>query len=154
MGGDFRQLLLVLPGASEPEQVANTILHHYSLYENYMERFALTENMRLLHGGGGADVTHRDWLLNLGSGQLATHDDVHQYAVKLPTHLCMPRDATVHDFVEWIFPDLMEHSQQALSPQHVAEHDDWLSQRAILCSRNNLAQETNHIILEKIGSVH
>ena len=33
LGGDFRQLLPFLPGADEPEQVANTILHHYSMHE-------------------------------------------------------------------------------------------------------------------------
>ena len=31
LGGDFRQLLPVVPGANEPEIVANTILNHYSM---------------------------------------------------------------------------------------------------------------------------
>ena len=31
LGGDFRQLLPVVPGANEPELVANTVLKHYSM---------------------------------------------------------------------------------------------------------------------------
>jgi hypothetical protein len=44
LGGDFRQLLPVVPGANEPELVANTILHHYSMRPEYMARFSLTSN--------------------------------------------------------------------------------------------------------------
>ena len=40
LGGDFRQLLPVVPGANEPELVANTILHHYSMRPEYMARFS------------------------------------------------------------------------------------------------------------------
>ena len=150
LGGDFRQLLPVLPGANEPDQVANTILHHYTLSEGYMKRRSLTTNMRLLHGGGGEDTTHRDWLLRLGAGQLPKIEAVHQQAVALPEHLCMPSGSTAEDFVAWIFPDVLSRVQLALTQVDTELHDAWFRTRAILTSRNAVAWQVNDMILEQL----
>ena len=114
LGGDFRQILPVVPGANEAEIVGNTILHHYSMREGYTTRFSLTSNMRLRHGSGGEDATHRDWLWRLGSGALPYVHGLHAHAVELPAHLCMPEDSSINTFIDWIFPDLQQHVQQCL----------------------------------------
>ena len=148
LGGDFRQLLPVVPGAHEPEIVANTILHHYSLHEGYMVRFSLTANMRLLHGGGGEDTPHRDWLLQLGSGLLPRNTDLHPLAVELPEHLCMPPGSEAENFIQWIYPDVRAHVQQCLTTGDTEEHDVWFRHRAILSARNDVALEINNLILD------
>jgi hypothetical protein len=150
LGGDFRQLLPVVPGANEPEIVANTNLHHYSLHEGYMARFTLTTNMRLLHGSGGEDTPHRDWLLKLGSGLLPRISDLHLSAIELPEHLCMPSGAAAEDFIRWIFPDVRAHVQQSLTAVDTEEHDAWFRNRAILTSRNDVALQINNLILDQL----
>ena len=150
LGGDFRQLLPVMPGANEPEQVANTILQHFSMRQNHMARFSLTTNMRLRHGSGGEDTSHRDWLLQLGSGLLPWMSDLHRHAVSLPEHLCMPADASVEDFIHWIFPDVRERVRLSLTTADSAQHDAWFSTRAILTSRNNVALQLNSLILNQL----
>jgi hypothetical protein len=115
LGGDFRQLLPVVPGANEPEHVANTVLHHPSMQEGYVTRFSLTTNMRLLHGAGGEDTSHRDWLLRLSSGLLPVVTALRQHAVELPEHLCMPPGAAVEHVVAWIFPDARARVQLCLT---------------------------------------
>ena len=152
LGGDFRQLLPVLPGASEPELVANTVLHHYSLREGYMARFSLTTNMRLLHGSGGEDTSHRDWLLQLGSGLLPGCSTLHQHAIELPEHLCVPSDAPVEEFIQWIFPELRSHVQLSLTASDPDQHDAWFRARAILTSRNNVALHINNLILDQLDA--
>ena len=150
LGGDFRQLLPVMPGANEPEQVANTILQHFSMRQNLMARFSLTTNMRLRHGSGGEDTSHRDWLLKLGSGLLSWKSDLHRHAVSLPEHLCMPAGASVEDFIHWIFPDVRERVRLSLTTAEAAQHDAWFSTRAILTSRNNVALQLNTLILDQL----
>ena len=53
LGGDFRQILPVVPRAHEAEIVANTILHHYTMHDGTFQKYTLTENMRLLNSGVG-----------------------------------------------------------------------------------------------------
>jgi hypothetical protein len=150
LGGDFRQLLPVVPGANEPELIANTILHHYSVQEGYMCRFSLTSNMRLRHGSGGEDISHRDWLLQLGSGRLPVVTDLHQHAIELPEHLCMPSGASVEHFIAWIFPDVRKRVQLCLTGGDVEQHDAWFRSRAILTSRNDVALQVNTLILASL----
>ena len=150
LGGDFRQLLPVVPGANEPELVANTILNHYSMGEGYVARFSLTTNMRLLHGGGGEDTPHRDWLLQLGSGLLPKTCGAHPHAIELPEHLCMPEGAIVEDFIRWIFPDVRAHAHLCLTASDTEQHDAWFRNRAILTSRNDVALQINNVILDQL----
>ena len=58
VGGDFRQILPVVPRANEAEVVANTILQHYTMRDGTFQKATLTENMRL-RMSGGEDATHR-----------------------------------------------------------------------------------------------
>jgi len=117
------------------------------MHADYMARFSLTTNMRLLHGGGGEDTTHRDWLLQLGSGLLPSVSALHHHAIKMPEHLCMPNGAQDKEFIAWIFPDVRAHAQLCLTAADPKEHDAWFRNRAILTARNDVALEINTLIL-------
>ena len=151
VGGDFRQLLPVLPRASEAEVVANTILQHYTLRGGTFRKFSLTENMRV-RASGDAEATHSEWLLRLGAGQIPLESDLHAYAVQLPTHLCMEPAATCEDFLDWVFPDVLLHTQACLQPGNVSVQDGWFRDRAILTSRNDVANELNLAVLSLLDA--
>ena len=84
LGGDFRQILPVVPKAQEAEIIAKTILNHYTFREHVMRRFSLTRNMRV-HCQSNEDETFRDWLLQLGGGRLPNVEEHHPHTVELPT---------------------------------------------------------------------
>ena len=122
----------MVPKAQEAEIVANTILQHYTFRENYFRVFHLEENMRL-RLSGGEDTSHREWLLQLGSGLLPVEPGLHPQSIKLPAHLCMDSNAAVGDFIDWVFPDISQHVAHA---SENAKHDYWFKEKAILTSRN------------------
>ena len=103
MGGDFRQILPVVPRGGEAEVVSRTILQHYAMRDGTFRKFTLTENMRL-RLSGGEDASHRDWLLELGVGNVPYVDSLHPHAISLPNHLCMPAGASPNSFIEWFSP--------------------------------------------------
>jgi len=65
LGGDFRQVLPVVPHATPEQIVAETILYHYTWREKMMRKYTLTENMRARQDGGHNDA-FREWLLRVG----------------------------------------------------------------------------------------
>jgi ATP-dependent DNA helicase PIF1 len=147
LGGDFRQLLPVVPRADEAEIIANTILHHYTMQDGTFRRFTLTQNMRLL-GASGEDMRHRQWLIKLGDGSLEQEIELHPYATELPRHLCMEDGVSVEDFVSWVYPDILGKVTACLEPGNVAVDDTWFCERAILTPLNALANQINDHLLE------
>jgi hypothetical protein len=151
VGGDFRQLLPVLPRASEAEILANMPLQHYTMRDGTFKKYSLTDNIRLRLSGDD-DPTHREWLLRLGAGELPYESELHAFAVQLPTHLCMEETATCEDFIHCIFPDVLHRAQACLQRGDVSEHDRWFRDRAILTSRNDVANELNLALLSRLDA--
>ncbi len=105
LGGDFRQILPVLPHAEPAEVVANTILHHYTMRDGTFQKFSLTENMRLSRDARDS-ATHRDWLLRLGEGSLDGSPDLQAPSISLPSQLCMPDGQPLEALIDWTYPDV------------------------------------------------
>ena len=149
MGGDFRQLLPVMPKATEAEIVANTILWHYTMRDGTFQRFTLAANMRLLQAAGSS-TRHQEWLLRLGEGRLVGEPELHPLAVPLPRHLCADYDETIEAFVDWVYPEVREHTGACFADMAFASAGTWLAARAILAPRNEHVQTSNAAVLERL----
>ena len=66
LGGDFRQVLPVVPRASPEQVVAETIQFTSVWREGHFQKFSLTQNMRSRQAGA-LTSTYQDWLLQVGA---------------------------------------------------------------------------------------
>nr|XP_009626438.1 uncharacterized protein LOC104117138 [Nicotiana tomentosiformis] len=118
-GGDFRQVLPVVPKSTRAETINASLVTSY--LGNKMEKIQLTRNMR-----ARADPTFNDFLQRIGNGDEPTiRDDM----VLLPEKLIIKHDgdSTGEDnLIREIFPSLDEKSSCA----------KYMTERAILASRN------------------
>ncbi|XP_019263882.1 PREDICTED: ATP-dependent DNA helicase PIF1-like [Nicotiana attenuata] len=118
-GGDFHQVLPVVPKSTRVETINASLVKSYLW--NKMEKIQLTRNMR-----ARADPTFSDFLLRIGNGEEPTiRDDI----VLLPKKLIVKHDGdrTGEDnLIREIFPSLDEKSSCA----------KYMTERAILASRN------------------
>ncbi|XP_074303832.1 uncharacterized protein LOC141638327 [Silene latifolia] len=131
-GGDFRQVLSVLPRRTQQEAVDASIVS--SEIWPSLQKFHLTENIR-----ARADPEFFDFLLKLGNGDLQTTEDGY---VKLPPELilqstCDPCPLQV--LVDAVFPEV---NQVSFSP-------DIFNDRAILTPRNSDVDAVNKLLIEK-----
>ncbi len=149
LGGDFRQILPVLPHAEPAEVVANTILHHYTMRDGTFQKFSLTENMRLSRDARDS-ATHRDWLLRLGEGSLDGLPDLQAPSISLPSQLCMPDGQPLEALIDWTYPDVRGNADATASGVDVETADAWFRERAILTPRNDEARQANDLILERL----
>ncbi|XP_071057338.1 uncharacterized protein [Onthophagus taurus] len=131
-GGDFRQVLPVIPRARNAEILAQSLINSYLW--NKMRHMKLTVNMRVLPD----QIEFREWLLKLGEN-------------KLP-HINMPGSVGAPD-------DLVEIPRRCLTAnlelllrkifgQDLLDED--LSNRAVLCPTNDSVHEVNEKILDSI----
>ena len=151
LGGDFRQILPVMTETSAPEVVANTILNHYTMRNGIFAKYSLSENMRLkrdLRDSGN----HREWLLQVGEGEVQAALQLHPLAIPLPRHLCMPAGQPVEDLVRWAYPDLAAKVIQAVSGDSPGAADAWFRERAILTPRNDEARRINEVVLNDLDA--
>ena len=77
LGGDFRQILLVIPKGTRHEIVRAHISS--SPLWHYCEVLTLTTNMRLLHGCSSNELLKRkefsEWVLEIGDGSIGEAND-------------------------------------------------------------------------------
>lgn len=90
-GGDFRQILPVVPKGNREDVVQATI--NFSKIWSYCEVLTLTTNMRLLSESSDSDVEERkafsDWILGIGDGTVGESNDV-DIQVTIPPDLLIP----------------------------------------------------------------
>ncbi|MCO5559223.1 hypothetical protein L7F22_012818 [Adiantum nelumboides] len=72
LGGDFRQILPVVPKGSRPDIVNATLCCSYLWPQVIVLR--LFDNMRM-RGDDIADIAYRKWLMDVGNGTLTSHED-------------------------------------------------------------------------------
>ncbi|XP_058727581.1 uncharacterized protein LOC131599128 [Vicia villosa] len=138
-GGDFRQILPVIPRGSRSDIVHSTINVSY-IWET-VKVLTLTKNMRLQ--GGQSDQEKKDiadfsnWLLKLGEGRIAEPND--GYA-----DIEIPKEILIEDFqdpivaiVESTYPSFLDNYQSY----------DYLKSRAILASTIDVVDQINNHIL-------
>ena len=128
-GGDFRQILPVVPRGSR-EQIINASLKQSTLWTQ-MQIYNLNQNMRL--DQTPENIAFANWLLEVGAGNGLGPDKTFD----LPVMMCLP-DNSLHSLIDFIYPNI------------AAGHkpDDYFLNRAILSSKNDDVHDINHAILD------
>ncbi|KAJ9561928.1 hypothetical protein OSB04_007088 [Centaurea solstitialis] len=153
LGGDFRQILLVIPSAPRSEIVASVINKSSTIWDA-CKVFILTTNMRL-HDPAieGDDLIQMEqfnnWILDMGAGRLpaiALEGEDEATWITIPDDLLIPIvDDLIEAVVSNIFPDISNRL-----------HDiSCLKERCILCLTNDDVDMINsHVLTKMLGEMH
>jgi ATP-dependent DNA helicase PIF1 len=142
LGGDFRQILPVIPKGTRHEIVKATI--NSSHLWQHCEVLTLTTNMRLLSGCTDYEVEERrrfsEWILGVGDGSIGDADDD---CIKIQ----IPPDLLIH-----AFPDPLAAIVDSTYPNLLQNMDDpsYFQERAVLAPKNVIVDEINEYILNLI----
>ncbi|XP_058726918.1 uncharacterized protein LOC131598321 [Vicia villosa] len=138
-GGDFRQILPVVPRGSRSDIV------HYAINASYIchsvEVLTLTRNMRLRTGSTQTDKNEiapfSDWLLRIGEGRIYEPNDGTAEINIPPDILITEFDDPIVAIVNTTYPDFINNFQCV----------DYLKSRAILASTLEIVDQINDHIL-------
>ncbi|KAG5621037.1 hypothetical protein H5410_006255 [Solanum commersonii] len=129
-GGDFRQVLPVVPKSTRVETVDASMVRSY-LWP-LMEKIHLTSNIR-----AGADPIFSDFLLRVGNGEESTIRDnlilLPQQMMVQPTGDSKPEECLVRA----VFPSLQQNYRSS----------KYITERAILASRNEYVDNLNEMFI-------
>ncbi|XP_074339091.1 uncharacterized protein LOC141677199 isoform X4 [Apium graveolens] len=147
LGGDFRQILPVIPKKGREEIVAATISK--SPLWQFCKIFKLHENMRIERDVPpitiqGKKLHFRDWVLALGDGlqeTIALGDDLDPSWVRLPEELSL---AYTGDPIETIVNDIYK------DLHHMHGDLEYLRSRAILTPLNESVENVNMTVLQRL----
>ncbi|XP_076912066.1 uncharacterized protein LOC143570267 [Bidens hawaiensis] len=138
-GGDFRQILPVVPGGSR-QQIVNSSLSSSYIWKN-CKVLKLTKNLRLttLNDSFHIEQTRMfaKWLLDIGEGNVGGNNDA-EATLEIPEDLLIKDSSDpVSDLIEFVYP----------SVQHNFNDLNFFHERAILAPKNDVVQEINERLL-------
>jgi hypothetical protein len=143
LGGDFRQILPVVPNAKRG-QIVNASIKRSYLW-SYFTVYRLTQNMRLSCMSDNIEERKQlhdfaEWILNIGDGKTSSNDG--DELIKIPEDLLLEKgDNCRETIINSIYPDLLNNYKER----------SFLQERAILCARNETVQEINDYIMTKLS---
>ncbi|KAK9061893.1 hypothetical protein SSX86_019077 [Deinandra increscens subsp. villosa] len=153
LGGDFRQILPVLPNGNRSDLV-ESVINSSRIVWGACKVYSLKTNMRLsssnLRGPALRRLQEFDkWLLDMGAGRLpaiALPDETEASWITIPADLLIPvSDHPVESILSNTFPDL---------ERNISDHR-YLQERCVLCPTNDEVDEVNLCVLEKLtGELH
>ncbi|GJW53579.1 ATP-dependent DNA helicase PIF1-like protein [Tanacetum coccineum] len=148
LGGDFRQILPVIPNAKRPE-VIQACINQSELWK-YCKVFTLTRSMHVNGYGCNGEIDNRKqdfnrWVLAVGDGKLPakkkeTEDE--------PTWIEIPEEFLIKSWTSLIEKIIAETYPDFTSRQ---TDDEYLKERAILTPRNDDADAINENMFKKLG---
>ncbi|KAG2684047.1 hypothetical protein I3760_10G061100 [Carya illinoinensis] len=131
-GGDFRQILPVVPKGTRQQQIDASLVSSY-LWPT-LTKIRLTENMR-----ARLDPDFSNYILELGNGMPPITIDEH---VKIPTAMLIPYQndtASLDQLLDAVFNDISEYSANISS----------MMNRAILTPKNSYVDEINNLLIQR-----
>jgi ATP-dependent DNA helicase PIF1 len=141
-GGDFRQILPVVPKGSRSDIIHSTI--NSSHIWDHCKVLTLTKNMRLQTSAEQSSIAEiaafSDWLLQVGEGKLSEPND--GYAdIEIPKEfLITDYEDPIKAIVDSTFPNLLQNYK---SPEY-------LQSKAILASTIDVVDQVNNYVLSLI----
>ena len=148
MGGDFRQILPVVPRGSRQDVVCAS-LSNSALWDQF-KVYRLSTNMRLQQPQLHPDEVHQisefgKWVLDLGDGKLQrTVSDTNSNPdlVQIPDDILLSADRDgIGHIISWTYPDFLSNYNDPA----------YLRDRAILTPTNDDVEKINDYILSKLG---
>ncbi|XP_074364102.1 uncharacterized protein LOC141704837 [Apium graveolens] len=146
LGGDFRQILPVVPKGSRSDIVGASVTS--SPLWCQCKLFKLVRNMRLNVDNTDEEKIRRNkfcqWVLDIGDGKAGNVVDScteSDFTIDVPPKFCILSDsATIDDLIKHTYPDLETNFMDLI----------YLQKRAILTPRNKVVDHVNKLILDKI----
>lgn len=144
LGGDFRQTLPVKRKAHKSQILSSSLPRSYIW--KYFKTYHLTENMRLngneIHSNNRVEVENfSKWLLEIGDGVLGTpdiEDPINTKGITIPSQFLIPyNDKAIGKLINFIYDE-----STLKNPLQTN-----ISQKAIVCPKNETADIINTIIL-------
>jgi len=141
-GGDFRQILPVIPKGTREDVVHSTI--NSSPLWDFCEVLTLTKNMRLLHGASEQDILERklfsDWVLGIGDGTIGESNEV-DISTCIPPDLLLPSNGDpLASVVQSTYPNVLDSMSDI----------NYFQDRAILAPKNTIVEQINEYMLDLI----
>ncbi|MCH79515.1 helicase-like protein, partial [Trifolium medium] len=138
-GGDFRQILPVVPRGSRSD-IVHASLKSSAIW-NHVQVLTLTKNMRLQCGSSEAEKAEMkefsEWILKVGEGKIAEPNDGIA-EIEIPEELLITEfDDPILAIVNSTYPKLLD--------QYLDQ--DFLSNRAILASTIEVVEQINEFVL-------
>ncbi|KAF1870925.1 hypothetical protein Lal_00030237 [Lupinus albus] len=138
-GGDFRQILQVVPKGCRSDIVHATINASYLWHQCTV--LTLTKNTRLQNHDNASDIKEFfDWILKMGNGKLSEPNDGCG-EIEIPEELLiLDYDNPIDVIVSNTYPNLKDHYND----------EQFLQSRAILPSTIEIVDQINDYVLSKI----
>ncbi|XP_052619873.1 uncharacterized protein LOC111878714 [Lactuca sativa] len=138
-GGDFRQILPVVPNGSRQE-IVNASLSSSYIWTN-CKVLKLTKNMRLTVGKDPSEIQQTrlfaNWLLDIGEGNVGGSNDG-DAVIRIPEDLLITQSSDpIGSLIEFVYPSLLDNLND---PKYFEE-------RSILAPKNEVVQEINDRLL-------
>ncbi|XP_058784536.1 uncharacterized protein LOC131659346 [Vicia villosa] len=143
LGGDFRQILPIIPKGTRQDVVHATINSSYLW--NFCEVLTLTTNMRLLTRSSTSDIEERTkfsrWILGIGDGSIGETND-ENITINIPNNFLIPSFGDpLAAIVQNTYPNLF----QNMSDQ------TFFQDRAILAPKNIIVDSINDYMLDLVS---
>uniref|UniRef100_A0A0R0JM12 ATP-dependent DNA helicase n=1 Tax=Glycine max TaxID=3847 RepID=A0A0R0JM12_SOYBN len=141
-GGDFRQILPVIPRGTRSD-IVNAAINSSYLWDS-CEILTLTKNMHLHNNLESVDeqetATFAKWILDVGDGIIDDENDGYA-TIQIPAHLLITQyDDPISAIVKSTFPDLDQHHN----------NPEFFKSKAILASTNETVEQINDYVLSFI----
>ncbi|XP_058779294.1 uncharacterized protein LOC131653222 [Vicia villosa] len=141
-GGDFRQILPVVPRAGRSDIVHASICSSYIW--DYCQVLTLTKNMRLQQGSDNTSskelAEFSKWILNVGDGKISEPNDG-LVNIEIPQDLLIKNyEDPIKAIVENTYPNLV----------NVFQDVAYLQGKSILASTIEVVDKINHYVLDLI----
>ncbi|KAL3628061.1 hypothetical protein CASFOL_028163 [Castilleja foliolosa] len=140
-GGDFRQILPVIPKGSHNDIVSATISRSYIW--KHCEVLRLTKNMRLQSLGENDETValsqFAKWIAGIGDGKIGNCENG-VFKVEIPNHMLTENDGyLLASIIDTIYPEL---DDGPTDPSYLKERD-------IMAPTLDLVDSVNHYMIEK-----
>lgn len=136
-GGDFRQMLPIVPHGNRSAIVNNCISRSY-LWNN-VQILKLTKNMRLNQldeVSANEQFEFAQYLLRVGNGEIPIVKELNEDIIQLPTDMCF-NEYNYSKLINFVYNDFINKYQEK----------DYLINRSILCTKNITVDKINKEIL-------
>ncbi|MFS7913669.1 putative DNA helicase [Helianthus anomalus] len=138
-GGDFRQILPVIPNGTR-QQIVNASLSSSYIWSE-CKVLKLTKNKRLTVGAQTSNVESIEkfarWLLDIGEGNVGSENDG-EALIEIPDDLAITdSDDPIQSLIDFVYPSILENYKKS----------GFLSERAILAPKNEVVHEINDGLL-------
>ncbi|XP_021979960.1 uncharacterized protein LOC110876088 [Helianthus annuus] len=139
LGGNFRQILPVVPNGGRQE-IVNASLSSSYLWDT-CKLLRLTKNMRLTVGSSASDAEEikqfAKWLLDIGKGNVGGPNDG-EASIEIPSDLLITDTSDpISTLIDFVYPSILENFN----------NQNYFSERAILAPKNEVVHEINDRLL-------